>query len=115
MRTYAGMSGFFDDMMAGGQAPNAGNLLNDVLSEAGGVQGLLGKFEQSGFGDHVRSWIGDGAKSPISPEQIERVIPPERLHQLAQAHGVPAGTVSILLAHLLPHAVNAASHDGAPG
>ncbi len=95
------------------QTPNAGNLLNDVMSNSGGVQGLLGQFEQSGFGDHVRSWIGNGENWPISPQEIEQVIPPDRLDQLAQAHGVPAGAVSSILAQLLPHAVSAATPDGA--
>ncbi len=113
------MSGFFGKMLGqlgsgGGQAqvPNAGNLLADVMSSSGGVQGLLGQFEQAGFGDHVRSWIGNGENWPISPQEIEQVIPPQQLDQFAQAHGLPAGAVSSVLAQLLPHAVNAATPDG---
>ncbi len=89
--------------------PNAGNLLNDVISKAGGVQGLLGHFDQAGLGDHVRSWIGDGQNWPISTAEIERVIPPAQLAALGDAHGLPASAVSWVLAQLLPHAVDAAS------
>jgi uncharacterized protein YidB (DUF937 family) len=92
--------------------PNAGNLLNDVMSKAGGVQGLVGQFEQSGLGDHIKSWVGNGDNLPISPEEIEKVIPADQLDQFAASHGIPAGTVSTVLSQLLPHAVNAATPDG---
>ncbi len=110
----SGLFGEIEGMFGGaeGTPPNAGNLLNSVLNQSGGVQGLLGQFEQAGLGEHVRSWIGNGDNWPISPQQIEQVIPPERLDQLAEAHGLPAGTVSSVLAQLLPHAVNAATPDG---
>ena len=89
--------------------PNAGNLLNDVISSAGGVQNLLARFDRAGLGSPMRSWIGDGENQPVTAADIERVIPPPELDALGGRHGFPPGTVSSILAHLLPHAVDAAS------
>ena len=91
------------------QPPDAGNLLNEVLTA------LVTSFERAGLGGHIRSWIGGGEKRPVTPEQIEQAIPPERLAHLAQAHHFPPGTVAGVLAHLLPHAVgNATENVDAP-
>ena len=72
--------------------PNAGNLLRDVLADPA----LLNRL------------IASGDKQPISAQQVEQVIPPERLAELGAANGIPAPLVSTVVAQLLPHAVNAA-------
>lgn len=115
------MSGFFGHALGAiggllGQNAEgkAGGIMGSVLSEAGGVQGLLDRADQAGLGDHVRSWIGNGENWPISPAEIERIFPPEQLDAWAAQHGLPQGTVSEVLSHLLPHAVDQATPGGTP-
>jgi uncharacterized protein YidB (DUF937 family) len=99
-------------LLGGDQQGAAGNLLSEAISSAGGLPGLLDKFDQAGLGDHIRSWIGNGSNLPISAEEITRVFPPEQIDAWAQQHGLPAGTASQILAHLLPHAVDSATPEG---
>jgi uncharacterized protein YidB (DUF937 family) len=113
------MSGFFGQaferlsgLLGSSQQGAAGNLLSEAISSAGGLPGLLEKFDQAGLGDHIRSWIGSGSNLPISAEEITRVFPPEQIAAWAQQHGLPAGTASQLLAQLLPHAVDSATPQG---
>lgn len=111
------MSGFMSELGGlfgqSGAAPHegVGNLLSDALGQAGGVQGLVQRANQAGLGQHVQSWIGDGSNWPVSPSEIEKIFPPAELDQFAAAHGVPAGTVSQVLAQFLPHAVDQATPD----
>ncbi len=91
-----------------------GGLLSNALQSAGGVQGLLARANQAGLGQHVQSWIGDGSNLPISPSEITRIFPPEQIDQFAQAHGIPAGTVTSILSTMLPHAVDQATPDNDP-
>lgn len=113
------MSGFFGKsleqlggLLGSGQESAAGNLLSEAISSSGGLSGLMEKFDQAGFGDHVRSWIGNGGNLPVSAEEITQVFPPEQIEQWAQQHGLPAEVVPQLLAHLLPHAVDGATPQG---
>jgi uncharacterized protein YidB (DUF937 family) len=121
------MSGFLGNILGGlmgGQdaqggaqdgAPHqaVGGLLADALNAAGGVNGLMARFDQAGLGDKVRSWIGDGHNLPVSPQEILQVFPPDQIDSFAQRHGLPAGAASQVLAHLLPHAVDQATPEGA--
>lgn len=107
-RTFAQLGGMLDS----GQQGAAGNLLSEAMSSAGGVSGLVEKFDQAGLGDHVRSWIGSGDNLPVSADDIARVFPPEQIAAWAQQHGLPAETAQQVLAHLLPHAVDSATPQG---
>ncbi|MGH7109134.1 MAG: YidB family protein [Stellaceae bacterium] len=107
-RAFAQIGGLLDSSQQGA----AGNLLSEAISGAGGLSGLVAKFDQAGLGDHVRSWIGSGDNLPISADDITRVFPPEQIAAWAQQHGLPAGTAQQVLAHLLPHAVDSATPDG---
>ena len=113
----SGMSGNPEGIFGQGGAPGhqaIGNVLQDALGSVGGVQGLVDRASQAGLGGHVQSWIGDGSNWPISPAEIERIIPPAEIEQFAVAHGIPSGTANQVLADFLPHAVDQATPNGDP-
>ncbi len=115
------MSGLFGNIMGhlGGLLGNpnaqatAASLLSQAINAAGGPAGIAQKFQQAGLGDKVQSWIGSGHNLPISAEQVAQVFPPAQLDAWAQQHGLPAGVASGILAQFLPHAVDAATPNGA--
>ena len=96
----------------GSTQAGTGSLLSQVINAAGGPAGILQKFQQAGLGEKAQSWIGSGHNLPISAEQISQVFPPAQLDAWAQQHGLPAGVASQVLAHFLPHAVDATTPDG---
>lgn len=114
------MSGFLSGAMGAlgglmeqhGGAGAAGNLLSSLFQQAGGVQGIVSRFEQAGLGDKARSWVGNGENLPLAAAELTRVFPPDQIESFAAAHGVPAGVATQLLQHLLPQAVDSHTPDG---
>jgi uncharacterized protein YidB (DUF937 family) len=78
----------------------------------GGVQGLLNKLQQSGYGQQVSSWLGRGPNQPITTEDLRRVLGTEQAQAIAQRLGIPPDDFLALLAKLLPEAVDQQSPEG---
>jgi len=100
-------------VMGGQQDGNAMlGMVTHLIQENGGLPGLLQKFEQSGLGVHVASWIGTGANLPISAEQIAAVLGSDTLGNLAGKFGLSPDQVSSTLAEVLPKAVDHLTPNG---
>jgi uncharacterized protein YidB (DUF937 family) len=69
-------------------------------------------LQQAGFGDQVKSWIGDGRNLPITADQLRRVLGSDTVRQIAAKYNIPIDQVTEVLAHELPLAVDNASPDG---
>ena len=52
-----------------GEANPLLGILSGLLTQSGGLQGLVGKFSQSGQGDAFSSWVGMGENQPVSGDQ----------------------------------------------
>nr|WP_321985448.1 YidB family protein [uncultured Lichenicoccus sp.] len=111
---FGGLLGQLGGLLGGSSnaQAGAGGLLATVINDAGGPAGILAKFQQSGLGAQAESWVGSGHNLPITAEQVAQVFPPAQLDAWAQQHGLPAGVASQVLAHFLPHAVDATTPDG---
>ena len=99
-----------------GGGDSKAQLLNAAISmiqnQPGGLQGLLGKFQESGLGDHVASWVGNGENLPINADQIKQALGSEQVEALAQQAGVPAEHATGGLAALLPDIINHLTPNG---
>lgn len=78
----------------------------------GGLNAIVAKLQQSGFGDQVKSWIGTGQNLPITSDQLKQVLGSDVVRQLAAKYNIPIDQVAEVLAHQLPVAVDKASPDG---
>ena len=91
------------------------NLVQNVLQmldNAGGIQGLAAKAQQSGLGDVVSSWIGTGQNQPISPDQVAAVLGSDRVQALARQSGIPAEKGASALSQVLPALVDKLTPEG---
>lgn len=86
-------------------ASNDGGLL-------GGLGGLLEKFQQSGQGDVINSWIGNGQNKPIQPGQLGQVLGQDTLNNLAQKAGINSNDLLGQLAQHLPEIINKLTPNG---
>ena len=102
-------------MQGGGTAGGAGNLLSEAFQSAGGVSGIVSKFQQAGMGDKAQSWVGSGGNMSLAAEEVTKVFPPQQIEAWAAQHGIPAGAAAGVLAHLLPHAVDSQTPTGQMG
>lgn len=89
-------------------------VLGEVMGTGsqGGLNAIVAKLEQAGFGDQVRSWIGTGQNLPISADQLRQVLGSDVVRQLAAKYNIPVDQLSEILAQQLPKAVDHASPDG---
>ncbi len=78
----------------------------------GGLNAIVAKLQQAGFGDQVKSWIGAGQNLPITADQLKQVLGSDVVRQLAAKYNIPIDQVAEVLAHQLPVAVDKASPDG---
>jgi uncharacterized protein YidB (DUF937 family) len=95
-----------------GKAQLLNGIIGLIQSQPGGLQGLLGQFQQSGLSEHVASWVGTGANLPINGEQVQQALGDDQVASLAQAAGVPAEHASAGIAAMLPDIINHLTPNG---
>ncbi len=89
-------------------------VMGEVLGTGGqgGLNAIVAKLQQAGFGDQVTSWIGTGQNLPITADEVKQVLGSDAVRQIAAKYNIPIDQVSEVLAHQLPVAVDRASPDG---
>ena len=109
----AGGAGGTGATAAGSQASVVQAILG-VLSEgrAGGLAGLLQAFEQGGLGHLVASWVGTGQNLPVTPDQVQGALGADRIQEIAQRAGIPAGEASQAIAAVLPQVIDRLTPNG---
>jgi uncharacterized protein YidB (DUF937 family) len=83
-----------------------------LVQDSGGVNGLVSKFQSAGFGEQVKSWLGDGQNLPINAEGIQKVLGNPMITGLASKLGMDSNAVAGHLATALPQIINALSSGG---
>jgi uncharacterized protein YidB (DUF937 family) len=84
-----------------------------MLSNSGGLQGLMGAFQNAGLGDALASWIGTGQNMPVSGEQIQQALGSGgQLEQLAQATGLSNSDAANHLSEMLPGLIDKITPNG---
>ena len=89
-------------------------MLSELLGSGGqgGLSAIVAKLQQAGFGDQVKSWIGNGQNLSITAEQLQQVLGSDTVRQLAARYNIPVDQISQILAQQIPKAVDQASPDG---
>jgi uncharacterized protein YidB (DUF937 family) len=103
-------------MMGGGQSQQGGNQLVRIalqmLQQNGGIEGLLARMQQAGYGQQAQSWIGTGQNMPISPDALSQIFGQGQLGQIAQQLGLPQQDAAGGLAQMLPDVVDQMTPQG---
>ena len=110
-----GNAGLQDVLDMVGNNPQLMQLAASLLGNdggAGGLGGLVSKFQQAGLGDVVSSWIGSGQNQAISPDQLGQVLGQDTMSGLASQFGLNSGDVAQQLAGMLPGLVDALTPAG---
>src|SRR3979490_2289710 len=81
-------------------------VLSEVLGNGGqgGLKAILAKLQQGGFGEQVKSWLGNGQNLPITAEQLQQVLGSDAVKQLAARYNIPVDQIAKFLAQQLPGA-----------
>jgi uncharacterized protein YidB (DUF937 family) len=104
--------GLLDGILGGVVGAGALAVVQNYLESHGGLEGVVAEFEKTGYGQQVKSWIGDGSNLPISAEDVKKALGSEKLKQIAASTGVPIDQAADYLAKHLPTAVDKSTPSG---
>ncbi|MFZ5724064.1 MAG: YidB family protein [Pseudomonadota bacterium] len=96
----------------GGQ-PNILQLVQALMSQNGGLDGLLAKLKQGGLDQAVQSWLGNGQNLSVNADQITKALGNPQLAAVAKQFGIDPQQVANLVATQLPQIVDKLSPGGA--
>lgn len=100
-----------DGILGGAMGAAVTSLVNHVIEQHGGLQGLVNQLEQNGLADAVGSWIGTGANQSVNASQIQQALG-SKLESLAASTGISTDVIAQKLASLLPEAINTLTPEG---
>jgi uncharacterized protein YidB (DUF937 family) len=87
-------------------------LISSLLSQSGGISGLIQGFQKQGLSAVMQSWIGTGQNLPITAAQIATVVGPENLKNIAAKFGMTPEQAQQKLSTLLPQVVDKLTPNG---
>lgn len=103
-------------MMGGSSGAQQQNPLLQIalqmLQQNGGVEGILGKFQQAGYAEQAQSWISTGENQPISADALQQALGQGQLGQIAQQLGIGQGEAAGGLAAMLPQLIDQMTPHG---
>lgn len=78
----------------------------------GGLGTLLQRFQQSGHGDIINSWVGPGENRSITPDQLHQALGPEAVNNLSRMAGAAPNQLLSELSRVLPGVVDRLTPQG---
>lgn len=104
------------DSITGSLGQGGGNplmkIVTELITNSGGVSGLLQKFHAHGLGKVADSWVGTGQNLPINADQVQSVFGSDQIQQMAAKVGIAPEALSAKLAELLPQVIDKATPNG---
>ena len=104
--------GFLDGMIGGMVGAAMVPVVNDLLAQHGGVQGIVNQFETQGLGSTVGSWVRQGPNAAITADHVHQTFGEQTINDLAAKAGMSPQELAAKLAQVLPHAVDALTPNG---
>ena len=104
--------GMFDNLLGGVVGAEMATVVSGLIEKHGGVSGIVSQLEQQGMGSTVKSWIGNGANLPITPDQIHQVFGSDMVKELAAKVGLSPDVLAGKLSQILPTAIDKMTPNG---
>lgn len=111
----SGAPGEESELTPGAAAPGGLNLVQlgiAVINQSGGLEGLIEKFQQGGFGNLIASWVSRAGNLPVNADQITQVLGRDQVQQIADQAGTDTQTAATGLAQILPGLVDQLTPNG---
>jgi uncharacterized protein YidB (DUF937 family) len=107
------LMGMFDGLLGGIVGGSMVSVVNNILEQHGGLQGVINEFEKNGLGTTVKSWVSTGPNQSISPDDVHRTLGSDLLQQLSAKSGLSVQELTQRLSQVLPEAVDKMTPNGA--
>ena len=112
-----GIMGLFDEVVGGleakaGQQAGLYEEVAKLVTEAGGVNGLVQQFQQKGLKGVISGWVGNGTNPPITGEQVVQVLGQDKIAEIASKVGLSEQQVADGITKILPVVINHLTPNG---
>ena len=87
-------------------------LVTGLITQHGGVEGVVQKFTAHGMGAEAQQWVSTGPNPPITGEHVQKVFGDDAVRQAASQLGVPPTQAASGLAALLPTVIDKLTPNG---
>lgn len=87
-------------------------LIGLLLSNSGGLSGLISKLQANGLGDAAHSWVGTGANMQVSGSQLGGALGGDLMSQIAAHLGTSQSQAEGTLANVLPGLIDQLTPKG---
>ncbi|MFI4878854.1 MAG: YidB family protein [Steroidobacterales bacterium] len=104
--------GLLDGLLGGAVGAEMATVVNTLIQQHGGVQGILTQLEQQGLGGVARSWIATGPNQTITPGQVHQAFGNDMMTQLAAKVGLTPQELAQKLSQVLPTAIDKLTPTG---
>jgi uncharacterized protein YidB (DUF937 family) len=111
--------GLFDSLakqaiggLLGGNGGQPTDLLSSLLNQAGGLPGLMQRFNQAGLTEVFASWVSTGENKPVQPAQMEQALGADAVADLSRKLGLDANMVLPLISQFLPQVIDKLTPNG---
>jgi|JI6StandDraft_1071083.scaffolds.fasta_scaffold01985_13 uncharacterized protein YidB (DUF937 family) len=96
----------------GGNGGQPTDLLSSLLNQAGGLSGLMQRFNQAGLTEVFASWVSTGENKPVQPAQMEQALGADAIADLSRKLGLDANMVLPLISQFLPQVIDKLTPNG---
>jgi uncharacterized protein YidB (DUF937 family) len=86
--------------------------LAGAVRDEGGLDAMVGKLNDAGYGDAVNTWVGGGPNQPVDPQALGAALGDDEVQRLAGKSGLDVATLLPLLAAFLPQIINMLTPQG---
>jgi|SRR5215469_17720230 len=104
--------GLFDGLIGGMVGAEMVTVVNRLIEQHGGVQGVVNQLQTGGLGPTVRTWMAEGANAPVSAGEVHQAFGDQTMNELAAKAGMTPQELAAKLATVLPHVVDQATPGG---
>jgi uncharacterized protein YidB (DUF937 family) len=102
--------GLGDHLRSGLGGLISGGAAGGLLS--GGLNELVRRFQQNGYGDVAKSWVGTGPNQTMTPQQMNTALGPEVVNDLSRETGAAPTDLLSELSRMLPGTVDQLTPQG---
>ena len=98
-----------------GGSQGSQNLLSAIsglISNNGGLSGIIKGFTQTGLDQQVQSWVGSGPNMAVTGDHISQVFGSQQVQQVAKQVGVEHSQASNMIASILPSLIDKLTPKG---
>jgi uncharacterized protein YidB (DUF937 family) len=86
--------------------------LAGAVRDEGGLDAMIGKLNDAGYGDAVNTWVGGGPNEAVDPQALGAALGDDEVQRLAGKSGIDVQALLPLLAAFLPQIINMLTPKG---